>query len=227
MRRLLIFTMVVICSALQPPSLAPAAESGLDSLDARLTEFITHPYRHGLPPYDIVMSFGPGALPIVRQRLEEPGFAQFRPGMLIMIGYVGGPSETTLLEHYVMDRFEGELEESDLRAVMAALLALGCISDRDPAALAFLKSATNPAHFNKVPFSSSIRGSEGLRLLLSKIAINGIGLSGRKEAEPILLELQLHPYSRNQLGNVWDSLKGHRRLMEVGRSALYGAPINK
>src|SRR5438034_1092275 len=222
MRRLLIFTMVVIYSALQPPSLALAAEGGPDSLDARLSELITHPYRHGVP-YDVVMSFGERAVPLLKQHLEEPSLAQFRAQMLIMIGYLGGPGETPLLRHYIMDRFEGEIAESDLRAVMAALEALGFISDRDTAALAFLKSATNPVLFSKVHFTSSIRGPERLRLLLSKIAINGIGMSGRQEAEAILLELQRHPYSPDQLGNVSYALESHGRLMKVGRSAFYRA----
>jgi len=218
MRLLFILTMAVSFSALQLQSLASAAE-GEAGFDARLDEFITHPGMHGVP-YDQTVSFGAGALPKLRQRLEEPAFAQFRYQMLIMVGYLGGPSETPLLEHYLMDRFEGEIAESDLRAVLAALLALGYISDRDPAALAFLKSATNPVLFRKVRFSSSIRGPEGLRLLLSKVAINGIGVSGRPEAESILLELRRHPYSPNQLGNVADALKSHARLMKVGRSAF-------
>ena len=219
MWRLLVFTTAFMCSALQPPSVASAAEGGQDSLDARLTELITHPYRHGVP-YDVVMSFGPGAVPLLRKHLEDPGLAQFSPQMLIMIGYLGGPPETPLLKHYVMDRFEGELTESNVSAILAALLALGYISDQEPAALTFLKSATNPSHFNKVRYTSAIRGPEGLRLLLSKIAINGIGMSGRQEAEPILLDLERYPYSPKQLGNVSDALKAHRRLMKVGRSVI-------
>jgi len=214
--------MAVIYLGLQPPSLARAAEGGPDSLEARLNEFITHPGRHGVP-YDEVMTFGEGAVPLLKKHLEEPHLAQFRAQMLIMVGYLGGPGETPLLKHYIMDRFEGEITESDLRAVLAGLEALGFISDRDPAALAFLKSATNPALFTKVHFTSSIRGPEGLRLLLSKIAINAIGMSGRPDAEAVLLELQRHPYSPGQLGNVSYALESHGRLMKVGRSAFYRA----
>jgi hypothetical protein len=76
MRRLLVFTVVAIYSALLSPSFARAAEGGPDSLDARLTELITHPYRHGLPRRSPVLRRACGAP--LKQHLKNLA-SRFRP----------------------------------------------------------------------------------------------------------------------------------------------------
>jgi len=197
-------------------SLAEAADAP-DSLEARVTSFIMYPPIDAVP-YAEIEAFGPAALPTLRKLLDNPEYEKFHSQVLTMLGNLGDASDTPRLNKYIIGRYSGEIDDQRLTNVFAALMALGCLSDRDPAALGLLRRYANPKSFAQVPFTSAGRSEEYLRLLLSKIAINGIGLSGRPEAEALLTELKRRPYDKAQIPNVDDAIPRHRAIVKVGRA---------
>jgi hypothetical protein len=185
-----------------------------------LASFVRGSWEHGIP-YTEARAFGPEALPYLREWLKADPLREQWTTIVWMIGYIGQPEDFETLREFLEDRFTGEVDGATFNALISAIHVMGHVAVSSDKAMAYLRSATNPNYFQKIKWTHETSDVRDLHVLLSKLAINALGTTGRPEAEQILKDIQRKPYDKRQLGNVALGLEIYRGIATQGRVAYF------
>lgn len=192
-----------------------------------LKTFVTREYIHGLP-YDEAKLYGVTAVPALLLMLNNPDFERFWGNIVAAIGYIGNPSATKPLLEFIQSQ-EGEISVDRFRAVLSAFQALGHIAQSgDRLALTELANYNNLNSWKekKLAFSYGIYKREALSEVLSRQAIQGLGISGRPEAYRILSEMSKRKDLRKDwIDNVNDAMSLNEKVKMYGARKLFGKEI--
>ncbi|HMI30964.1 MAG TPA: hypothetical protein VK527_04430 [Candidatus Limnocylindrales bacterium] len=211
-RSSILFSSLWLVSTIAAPALAQSPVSSAapqdSTLEGRLREFVS--CCEGGVPYGTAHAFGPKALPILAQMLNDEAYRKHWTWIVTTIGFVGGDESFEILHTFLLDRFSGEVGDA-VGALAGTVSVMGMT--RAPKAERFLIERVNPDAWKDVRWSFSPHQPASLHVLLSRAAINGLSYLGNERAANVLAELEKRPYASTQMANIKE---GIRRNLEVG-----------
>jgi hypothetical protein len=219
------------CGGEKPP--APPAGAGLPAGDALPVEaFVRQQFVHGLG-YPAAAAYGPDAVPRLLAMLADPAEQAHWTNVVVVLCAVGDGGVAQAVIDFV-HAGEGEIAEAHYDAKGAAVMALGWLLARtgSPVALAYLAGSSEPHRWKGGRIAWTVPGEtpEGVRDLLARMAIQGLGLSGVPRARGPLEELR-EPGLTEDAGRwrsqvrplVEQSLATHAQVAAHGLRAHYEA----
>jgi hypothetical protein len=128
--------------------------------------------------------------PWLLKRFRHPRRLRDRVAAAWLLGYIGDDEVFRVLSEYVLYApSERAVSDEDLGAFTAPLRALGITAQTNAAALAFLKQAVSPGWWRKNRHWRQTRMEISAGPALAGVAIEALGLTGRREAEQFLDQL--------------------------------------
>jgi len=148
--------------------------------------FVTRQYTHGMP-YEEAKAYGPKALPELKMMLKNLAYEESRPNIVSLMGRIGDKAAIDPLMSFLYEQ-KGEVNYSTFIAVLATFQALGFIAQNNDEALQILSNWSSTDYMQKMGLNISFENYKGDRMatLLSRMAIQGLGVSGRVEALTLL-----------------------------------------
>lgn len=193
-------------------------------------EFVSRQYVHGMP-YEEAKAYGAQALPELVTLLNDQQFEEYRPNIISLMGRIGDSKAINPLMGYLLAQ-KGEVKYPTFISILATFQALGFIAQTSDKALQILSSWSDPAYVQKSGFSASYRNYKDLEMavLLSRMAIQGLGVSGRTEA---LSLLQYGPIAKQGRfkdrldSDVKSAITLNRRIQTQGVAKTFGKEQEK
>ena len=148
-----------------------------------LRAFVTQQYVHGIP-YEQAKAYGSKAIPELAGMLGNAHFEEFRPNIVLTLGMIGDAAAIPHLKAFLRKQ-KGELSHPDFIAVLATFQAFGYLSQGgNREALQLLTDGADPDYWNSTGLRFSYNNYRGQPLadLVSSMAVQGLGVSGRPEA---------------------------------------------
>lgn len=188
-----------------------------------LDQFISKMYIHGVP-YEEAKSYGATAIPTLASFLEDPNFEPYLSNIIITMGHIGSPNATPHLLKFI-ELQSGEISEQRFIATLTVFQALGHISQSgDPIAMQALmdyKEETNwqtkPINYRFAQYQNAVMGE-----VIARMAIQGLGISGRPEAMAALRALENNPTTRaDWADNVSEAKALNQKIQIQGVSKVF------
>ena len=204
-------------------SLLPATGSAQSRASAPdLRSLVTQIYIHGIP-YELAKSQGPGAVPELVAMLADPALDEYRSNIVAVLGCIGDPSAIEPLIGFVRG-LDGEISVHTFRAVLTTFQSLGHLAQSgDERALSFLVDWSDDSHWatERVGFSYAVYRDERLGEVLGRLAVQGLGISGRPEAYRRLNELATGNLREDWYDNVGEALELNGRVAVEGPRSVF------
>lgn len=149
-----------------------------------IDEFVKNTYVHGVP-YDQATQFPASVTPQLVAMLKDGTKQAFWPNIVVTLGIVGDNRATGPLISF-FEAGDGILPEEVFRAKTSVLMSLGYVINHTHStqALKYLQRGVHPSSWaGKVKWRAAFQGDDQTRNEhLSRLAINGLALSGNSSA---------------------------------------------
>jgi hypothetical protein len=216
--------MVAVATALILGACATPVNAEVESTSVRLSmadsakraevvRYLDQIFVHGVP-YDYARELGPEAVPILEAYLDSDSHHVWRSTIVATIAFLAGRRAFPILRRFTWERFHGEVDLSTFQALTATQSVLGAVQGSE--AVEYLAKGTNPDSWKGIPWSFGTYHGEKLHLLMSKVAINGLGLTGTARAAEVLEKLRRHPFAPQQLSNINEALPRNEEVRKIG-----------
>jgi HEAT repeat protein len=186
--------------------------------------FVTNWYPHGLPCPE-AHAYGPGAVPDLAAMLGDPSLEAHWVNVVAALGCIRDATAVQPLMDF-MKRQQGPVSVEVFRAVLGVLPAVGQIaSGGDPAAIQIITDFVDSGAVRRygVGLVYGRYHDDALAEVLGRMAINGLGVSGRPEALAHLKRLSGDPALRKDwLDNVSEAISLNERVMRLGPAKAFG-----
>ncbi|GGF21613.1 hypothetical protein [Hymenobacter cavernae] len=160
--------------------------------EVSIREFVTQFYIHGIPANE-AEKYSSQDVPVLAAMLKDPVYQKSWMNIVIVLGYIGSSKATKPLVQFV-DSQQGEISVETFRAVLYVFQSLGHIArkDSDKQALKALEDylSLDSWKTKDLHFSFSRYRNEALSEVLARQAIQGLGVSGKPEANRALSDLR-------------------------------------
>ena len=155
--------------------------------------FAKQHYIHGLP-FSEARLFTTSEVPILRRMLADDGNQPYWPNIVALLGFIGGEQSVNTLIEFQNRSSITPVTVPHLKAKLGVLLALGyaVYTSENSQALAYLRESVQPGVWEdraiewRSPFHAS---QEELHLLLTEMAVIGLGFTAEPSASAILRNL--------------------------------------
>lgn len=147
-----------------------------------IRDFVTRLYIHGVP-YEEARAYGPEAIPELEAMLRDESLEAYWRNVVGVLGYVGDPAAVNILKNFLSE-LNGEISDDAFGAALVAAQAFGHLAAQDNEALQLLYALAD----ERVPERMALDFTRGryrdaaLREVMGRVAIMGLGISGRAEA---------------------------------------------
>jgi hypothetical protein len=172
---------------------------------------------------------GAEAPPTLEAMLRDTSETEYWDVIVTTMGFIGDSSCVGTLVDFLENRFKGEVNSWQLGALLSAISALGHIAGNgSSSALEYLSRACYVRTWEAKALKWHFRKYSGERLaiLLAKIGVNGLSVSGTDRARHILLDLQSHPESAKSAAalksNIKEGLERIDRIQKEGAVKVFG-----
>jgi hypothetical protein len=185
-----------------------------DSTDrAKVFQYLDQIFIHGVP-YDAAQELGPQAVPILEALLDGESHHEWRSTIVVTIAFLAEHRAFPILRSFTWDRFRGEVDLSTFQALTSAQSVLG--ASQAPQAVEYLVRGADPASWQGIRWTFGRYRGSVLYLLLSKLAINGLGLTGSARAAEVLANLKRHPFASEQVSNIDEAITRNEGVRRMG-----------
>ena len=214
-----------------------AGEGAATGPKVPIREFVGRVYVDSVP-FAEATRYGPEEIPQLTAMLADPRERDRWTMVATVLGIIGGDREAETLIHFIRKDRPDRLGGTEYRAVGAALVALGYMVERSgsPTAMGFLAEASQPRFWSRQSRMRWTTRSAATRderdRDLRNFAIMALGLSGSREAWPVLQSLWARlnlgldegsPADQQALmGLVEQSMDDHARVSGHGLAVYYG-----
>ncbi len=160
---------------------------GKPSVD--LKTFVTREYIHGIP-YEEAKAYGAKVLPELITMLNDKTYENHHVNVVSVMGRIGDKTAIKPLMSFLRSQ-KGEVNYETFITVLSIFQALGFIAQNNNEALQILSDWSNPDYVQKNGPVISYKNYKGLEMatLISRLAIQGLGVSGRTEALTLLQDI--------------------------------------
>ena len=183
--------------------------------------FIRQHYIHAIP-YAEGRALGGSAVPTLLELLGDAREDDYLANTVLVLGLVGGPDVTPALVDVLERRYMGAVPHWQYLGLLTVNVALGNLANRgDAGALGYLVQGADPAFWgDRVAWSQETMTRGELQDLLAKMAIFGLGLSGKPAALSRLQELS-QPGDDSFRDNVAEAIELHGRIVRDGIDVVF------
>lgn len=187
-------------------------------------DFVRADFFHGLP-ISAARNYDRTNAPKLIQMLNDPMEKGCWPNIVTTLGVIGDESVISPLVDFLEHRFEGEVDLKTFNALLNVSAALGHAAYRgNTNALNYLKNNHTVSAWKSKALGWTFKRYEGdkLSILLCKIHVRGIAISGKQEAKDLLLKMntdqgaeyvELRTYAA---ANIAEALSFYDLLIAVG-----------
>jgi hypothetical protein len=228
-----LFSILISMAAVMLPA-ATQAQPQNPTSDQSIREFVHQAYIRGVPYEEISRFDASSATPILLEMLANPREEEFWPNIVVALGMLGDERAVAPLIQF-LERNEASrpLSHAQYIAKSSVVMSLGYIINKtgSPRALEYLKASMSPTIWRqrKVEWSSPYHPTAEARdRQLSKMAILGLGLSGRPFAAEALRSLRApataaaeESFRRDVAGLVSEALSANDEIGKEGLAAYY------
>lgn len=195
---------------------------------SELKDFVTKDYIHGIP-YAKAKSFGPQALPELFSMLNDPKYEQFRVNIVATVGMIGDESAFNPLKEYFENQ-KGEISESTFVSLLVVFQSLGHIGQSGNAdVIAYLAQWTDPGHWKEAGLNFTFQNyrDRAMAEVLGRLAIQGLGITGKPEAINILDNLNNSAntlktnYNWDWSDNIEEAITLNKRIYTQGAEKVF------
>ena len=187
-------------------------------------EFVRNQFYHGIP-YRAAHAYGPQAVFELVEILGNEKLKGQWANAIWVLGMIGDSSATQPLIDFLEKRFTGEVDRPAFNALLQVNQALGfLVRDPQSKALDYLKEGSSPQVWSRrVSWKFGSVSERERDLLLTQLAINGLGITGSQAALAQLERLRDEPSKDQYLiqDNIREGLKLARRIMERGYEEVF------
>ncbi len=191
--------------------------------------FVTKMYIHGIP-YIEAKSYGSGAIPELLLMLNDSTFEEYWVNIVSTLGYIGDTSAVMPLLSFI-NKKESEISVHAFRALLTTFQAMGHLSQNgNQMAMSFLINWKEVDYWQtaKLNFSYKRYKNETLGEVFGRMAIQGLGISGRSEALEVLLKMQNdNNLQSDWFDNVEEAIILNYRVKEEGVNRVFGEEEEK
>ncbi|MEL6863231.1 MAG: hypothetical protein AAFP19_02380 [Bacteroidota bacterium] len=194
-----------------------------------LEEFVSGQYIHGIS-YEKAQSYGTDAVPQLLEMLDNPKYDAARVNIVTVLGYIGEESAWLPLVQY-FERQNGEVSESTFISLLVVFQSLGHLSQQgNPAILQYLAKWTEADQWRRSALRFSHKKYRGQQLgeVIGRLAIQGLGISGRPEALAVLTNLQAQTsrlyadFKWEWSDNVEEAMSLNKVIQQSGVASVFG-----
>ncbi len=199
-----------------------ALPTGAASSASAPERMVRQTYIHGVP-YEAARALGPAAVPELVSLLGDPEFDESGVNIVAVLGYIGDPAAVEPLIAYV-ESLSGEVSVHTFRSVLTVFQALGHLAQSgDDRALGYLIAWSDATHWRSAGLGLSYRIYRDSRLgeVLGRMAIQGLGISGRPEAYRVLRDLAGGDLREDWHDNVGEAMEMNGRVAVEGARAVF------
>lgn len=190
----------------------PAPRPGVRAL-------VTEHYPAGLP-YTQAQAFGPAAVTELAAILSQKELESYWTNAVQMLGFLAEPAGVPVLMDFFSAR-HGELSVDAFRAILLVPQALGFIANRDDRQALDLLSAFAREVGSYPQASYGHYEGDELREALGRVAVQGLGLSGKPEALAVLQSLMADGARESWSDNLQAAIELHVRVNSEGIAGIY------
>ncbi len=187
-RFLVIAVAIALLLGMAPSFGQEPAEPPRLTLEELLADTVRSTHHHGIS-YTAARSFGPEAVPFLLKMLQDEGEKAWWANVVNLLGMIGDPRATDPLIQFLEKRFQGTVDDPTWNALLAVVQSLGFLAE-DPKSKAFvyLRDGIQAEAWRGrgLAWTYPTLGKGDREVLLAKLAINGLGISGAPEAEAAL-----------------------------------------
>lgn len=191
--------------------------------------FVTTWYCCGTP-YDEARQYDRTHLPELRAILADPLLQEHWVKAIFVIGCIAQPSGTDILLDF-LKRQSGEISVHRFRAVLGVFPALGQIAQSgDPRAIEVVRAFANPDHWRTANLRFTYKGYQGAAMgeVLGRLAIQGLGYSGRTDALAVLVAMETDPTTRPDWSdNLSEAIDVNRRIQSLGPDEAFAQEVER
>lgn len=158
---------------------------------AEIVAFVSNTYVHGVPEAE-ARALGRDAVPTLLELLKRPPTDDALPNVVQTLGYIGDARARQPLIEF-LETSKGEVNDATFDALLAVPLAIGHLaSNGDQGSLIYLLSWTAPNALtsSNLQWTAGAYTGKKLSLLIAKLAVNGLGVTGLDEAHEQLVALR-------------------------------------
>jgi hypothetical protein len=194
-----------------------------------IRSFVTRIYPHGIP-YLEAKSYGHEAVPELVKMLNDSEMEYYHANIILTLGMIGDTVSINHLKEFLASQ-EDEISPSSFTAVLALFQALGYLAQNgSDEAVKILSNWTRQDYWKyaKLNFSYKHYNDGILGEVFGRLAIQGLGMSGRSEARQILESLRKDKNLRSDWAdNVTEALNLNLRVNEEGAEKVFGQEVGK
>jgi len=150
-------------------------------------DFVSSEFIHGVP-YDLAKNYNSDDVPELISMLSSNEMKPYWRNIIWVLAAIGDERALDVLIRFNASRFDGEVDNDTFSALIQINLAIGALAHRSDAAFEHIERIANPEYWRKNPVSwryVTLKPGE-TELLMTQLAINGLGLTGRERAIEIL-----------------------------------------
>lgn len=211
-------------SAAQSIRREPVPDPAAPAAPASLRAFVTSWYVHGMP-WAQARAYGTEAVPELIQMLNDSAMEPHWAKVVYVLGCIGdGSAKQPLIEF--MQQQKGEVSADAFRGVLGVPCAMGQIAQHDNQSLDLLMNLatrTDQGQSLGLTLSYGRYHGDALGEVLGRMALQGLGASGRPEALTVLQNLLADRTLRTDwLDNVSEAITLNQQVQSVGPQRLWG-----
>ena len=205
---------------------AAAGESGAPPEDVR--DFVRQYFVHGTP-FDQASRYGPEAVPVLLEMLDDPAEVEWWPNIVTVLGMIGEPTVFEPLKAFLEEPTEGTLTRPHYQAKANVPLALGYLVNQsgNEAALDYLIEGADPGFWQgQVMGRASFQASTAERNEdMAQRFVLGLALTGKPRALQALQALESGErsvaggFAQRAESTISGAIAEHNKIAEQGLEA--------
>ncbi|MES1224340.1 MAG: hypothetical protein ABUT20_53085, partial [Bacteroidota bacterium] len=171
-------------------AILPAGKTLSQSPDRDLKTFVTSDHTHGLP-YEKAMSYGSENTPELIAMFKDSKYEFSRNNIALMLGIIGDSRAFPELKTYLHEQ-RGEISAVSFNTLFSVFQAMGHLARKgNHDALVLLEHWSEPKNRELLALQLSYKNfnNPAMNILLNRLAIQGLAMSGKDEAFTYLEKL--------------------------------------
>ena len=198
----------------------------------KLDNFVKQTYIHGVP-FQQARALGPGAVPKLIKMLSNKRYEKHWANVVVTLGFIGDNRAVDPMIKFITQSRAATISQNNIVAKRSAVMSLGYIVNKtgNKKAFDFLAKSLEPNIWRtrKVTWRTRLIKPGVRDKSLTKMAVLGLAVTGKKEAADVLKKFKLSAkyknnktlYIKNMPQIIDSSIQEHKSIKSQGLLKYY------